>query len=796
MALHEPPLQPCLPHPQASSAPLCPPRVLAKGPYWARLPALLASTHAASEGLSQGPFAPSAVQGSSVPPIVLPDRIGTTRVLLHDTQACIQKFAARMDVLGTHIDQALKEVQLARAALEISGEKTVADVVDVVYKCQASLVKSIETQGNALEKTGEKISQLISTNDALVRLYDAHHSSLNLLLQTSHTHTNAIQALQTQQCQNLAALAPLEALIKAVPVHVDASQSTFLAGVVNALGPAMEKAVESGIERALAKKLLLSVDAQPQALDKDVAAPARGKKRKRVANDDPPSDTVSHPPLPRRPSVAAAHEHDTATNKPSESSNNCGTIIAPVLRQLASHRTTARPRSRGSMRHPSVQPAPEMRTKTPELRTRADEREIYVNAPRPPSLSRELPTRQFTLPISGRKPISGVLCRTRTRSFSHTRASIINNVRIDTEGNGLSSTTSVNVNSDITLSLPVYAPEHTAPRHPVLPSLGQVMQENRAAIIDGALHAESDGFRATSNADVLDCNMGRPKGSACKSKSAKSKSKPKSRKNTNNTKPKGPGNNKKGKKASSATLPAPCPPPGVANPDTAVISSKGANSNRTSSDNVETSVASEHAPPDGLSRAFTGKGIQPAVANNATTAVEGEGNEAPPIQDMHMTNVQAIPELTSATAPERQTQVNIRESSLVPCNVSSLSLLNMGGIFSSPTHEGRIDALEDSDADVRLAAALAHVHDDIDFTGQGAYTQVDSETRSQADSDNAHNNENNLDNIGIFGPPRPSVVRYENTPRKNARKLFNQPKRFLLDGDSSEIDLCFGGLSD
>ncbi len=67
-------------------------------------------------------------------PLVMPDtKLGstTTRLLLQDTQVHMEKFAARMDALGTHMEQSLREIQMCRAATEGASEKCVADIVDV-----------------------------------------------------------------------------------------------------------------------------------------------------------------------------------------------------------------------------------------------------------------------------------------------------------------------------------------------------------------------------------------------------------------------------------------------------------------------------------------------------------------------------------------------------------------------------------------------------------------------------------------------------------------------------------------
>lgn len=114
------------------------PKALAKGPFWARLPPVRPRDPSSQSHDSQSMTAISAGvtnrahgTSSSVPPIVAPDRIGATRVLLQDTQACVQKFAARMDKLGAAVEQGVKDVQMCRTAMEGTGDKITADVADV-----------------------------------------------------------------------------------------------------------------------------------------------------------------------------------------------------------------------------------------------------------------------------------------------------------------------------------------------------------------------------------------------------------------------------------------------------------------------------------------------------------------------------------------------------------------------------------------------------------------------------------------------------------------------------------------
>lgn len=110
----------------ASPAPMRP--KLARAPLWARLPLLHPTASANGSSLATPPAHASPI---APPPIVLPDRVATTRVLLQDAQATMQKFAARMDAVGANIEQALKDVQLARSSIDVAGEKSVAELADI-----------------------------------------------------------------------------------------------------------------------------------------------------------------------------------------------------------------------------------------------------------------------------------------------------------------------------------------------------------------------------------------------------------------------------------------------------------------------------------------------------------------------------------------------------------------------------------------------------------------------------------------------------------------------------------------
>ncbi|KAL5492427.1 hypothetical protein ACEPAI_3874 [Sanghuangporus weigelae] len=313
------------PPPPASQARSRPEKVLAKGPFWARLPALRTMTSTIGGSQSQ-----AQESGSPVPPIALPDRVSSTRILLSDTQACIQKLSARMDIIGSRSEQALKEIQLAREALETGSEKTVAEIADVVYRCQATLIKSIEVQESILDKINGSIAKLTISSDALLKLYEAHNASLASLTQTMHGIMNVQQSAQVQHTQLVGTIIPLEPLVRSIPVHIDA------------LVPAVERIIERSLERALSR---LPIGAyMREQIAQGPHTPRRGQKRQRSSECEiPPIDTNR---IRRRSTIIPA---DLQTVRDPSS---------PLLdRQRSGIGSTERLRTRGSLRRSSAEAA-------------------------------------------------------------------------------------------------------------------------------------------------------------------------------------------------------------------------------------------------------------------------------------------------------------------------------------------------------------------------------------------------------------------------------------------------------
>ena len=98
----------------------------AVGPYWARLPRLT-GPGTLSECLNT-PAAQSAGTLETSVPVVAPDRAAAARVLLQETQTCIQSFSARMNEFTRSLEQTLQEIKRDSSAASPENEKIVSDV--------------------------------------------------------------------------------------------------------------------------------------------------------------------------------------------------------------------------------------------------------------------------------------------------------------------------------------------------------------------------------------------------------------------------------------------------------------------------------------------------------------------------------------------------------------------------------------------------------------------------------------------------------------------------------------------
>ncbi|OCB86401.1 hypothetical protein A7U60_g6519 [Sanghuangporus baumii] len=710
--------------PPTSQARSRPEKVLAKGPFWARLPALRTMTSTVGGSQSQ-----AQESGSPVPPIALPDRISSTRILLSDTQACIQKLSARMDIIGSRSEQALKEMQLAREALETGSEKTVAEIADVVYRCQATLIKSIGVQESILDKINENVVKLTISSDALLKLYEAHNASLASLTQTMHGIMNVQQSAQVQHTQLVGAITPLEPLVRTIPVHIDA------------LVPAVERIIERSLERALSR-LPIGTYMREQIVQGPYTP--RGQKRQRLSECEiPPVDTNRT----RRRSTMTPADLLTARNPSS-----------PLLdRQQSRIRSTERLQTRGSLRRLPTEAAHvaalmEAEEETPVLHGSFSHRT----------------SRRPTLPMPDVSSISGPTNkRPRTESATHTATASGDDV------DALQASFDVSCNAETAQPTAVGAvtnvPTSTSTARPTRTIAKAKMVEDMittSRVPFGSPPGSVNNGLVNADELVAQTSLEQAAGSenvqpilADKNNGGSSKTKSKTPKKKGAVPKKGRGRPKKATivaTPASGTIPCPDSKKATLSKSKSTSTSKDTSPKRATTGNSETSLvsaASVHGPPNSPSTHTKSSPVPFVESNNALTS----------------------------PAPA---QVTVRNTVPIATNIASFP--------KARTLISLIDASQESSVlagqgDGGLTAALAHIDNDVNFTsGLGGAGSIRQENVNM-DTVDLTSAEDTGSAVTMFD----SFRKTERIPSEPGSTLFKgRTKRFLvIDNDSTGHDI-------
>ncbi|KAI0654063.1 hypothetical protein C8Q70DRAFT_1058780 [Cubamyces menziesii] len=151
---------------------------------------------------------------STIAPI---DKAGaSTRILLHDTQAHLERFTDRVSELVTDLDCAKRELVGVQKLYVEDHEQLMDRMIGLTNRSQTELQKSIgdPAQSPQVRDLVKDISQLSRKVGALEKKID----SLNVLNQTQ---LQAMQTIQDQQGQILTTIGPLLPLLQAMPLHVE-----------------------------------------------------------------------------------------------------------------------------------------------------------------------------------------------------------------------------------------------------------------------------------------------------------------------------------------------------------------------------------------------------------------------------------------------------------------------------------------------------------------------------------------------------------------------------------------------
>ncbi|PCH44062.1 hypothetical protein WOLCODRAFT_76746 [Wolfiporia cocos MD-104 SS10] len=107
---------------------------------------------------------------SSLAPIAPMDKAGTSlRVLLHDTQATLEKFSSRVDALTGGVDQSRREIMTVQKLFQQDREKMVDETVDLVNRCQREIQKAVGSPAQ-VSRVDEIHAELVAVDRRLETL--------------------------------------------------------------------------------------------------------------------------------------------------------------------------------------------------------------------------------------------------------------------------------------------------------------------------------------------------------------------------------------------------------------------------------------------------------------------------------------------------------------------------------------------------------------------------------------------------------------------------------------------------
>ena len=498
---------------------------------------------------------------------------------------------------------------------------------------------------------------MCQSSDALLKLYEAHSASLTSLTQTMHGILNTQQSAHVQHAQLVSTLAPLDPLVRSIPVHIDA------------LVPNMERIIERSLERVLSR---LPFGAYMREQVAQEPRTPRGQKRYRSPERDLPPIDASRV---RRRSTLAPSEL-LAVRDPS----------SPLLaRQRSGTRGTERLQTLASLRRLPAEVASNV-----GALTEANE-EMAVQQALASSFSRRT-SRRPTLPMQSVSSIDeSVNKRPRIDSTNHT------GIVQGTDANALQASTCISNNAETVqaptagalIATSTHGTIHTAMKAQMP---GDIITASRVPL-GNPPPSVNNGMNDLDNS-VIQTPSGKAIGSEnisadkIASGSAKSKSKTPKKKGDGTKRGRG-----RPKKATIAATPASATSlhqnPKKKTKPKPKTPSKDTSQKRAITGNSDVSAASEHGPPN-----------SPSTHAKSSPILFGESKVASssPIPEQITGPVTAeAPPANLAAPPKPRTLI-----SLIDASQESFALAGQG----------------DTAAAAGLTAALAHIDNDVNFTSR------------------------------------------------------------------------------
>ncbi|CDO69324.1 hypothetical protein BN946_scf184746.g5 [Trametes cinnabarina] len=183
--------------------------------------------------------------GKEAPSVAPVDRAGaSTRILLHDTQAHLEKFTERLSQLTLDFNDAKRELLAVQRLYQDDHEQLLDKMTGLANRSQTELQKTMGSpaQSSELDKVSKEISHLAIRMEALDKKFD----NLNVL---NSTQLQALQTIQAQQGQLLAALPTIIPLLQAVPAHIENARNHLKDSILELRQDVASPLVITGNER-------------------------------------------------------------------------------------------------------------------------------------------------------------------------------------------------------------------------------------------------------------------------------------------------------------------------------------------------------------------------------------------------------------------------------------------------------------------------------------------------------------------------------------------------------------------
>ncbi|KAJ4470117.1 hypothetical protein J3R30DRAFT_1226746 [Lentinula aciculospora] len=168
-----------------------------------------------------------------LPPLAPVDRSATsTRILLLDTQAHLQKFGQSVDDLTSKVDSTKHEIVTVKNLFKQDREVLMNDIVDRVNRSQLEIQKSISkpAQASKLEDIQKTLEVRLETMDQRLNVMQMLHQTYSQALQNQ---TQVLQSLQDRQSVIISALTPLLPLLQTIPPQIEAARNDLSVSLTN-----------------------------------------------------------------------------------------------------------------------------------------------------------------------------------------------------------------------------------------------------------------------------------------------------------------------------------------------------------------------------------------------------------------------------------------------------------------------------------------------------------------------------------------------------------------------------------